>query len=120
MLVLLWWWLCALQEPLLEGSAAPCVVINGSSCTFSFALDALEVITQISQDFIPSTKADKVRRGRRMRPALQRVVDTDPCTPGWLMHARLILIIPVLILDIRVARQRTNSVWLLGRCTHAA
>lgn len=51
--------LCA-QGVLPEGSAAPCVVINGKALTFSFALDALEVIAQLSQDFIPALPNDKV------------------------------------------------------------
>lgn len=50
-----------LQGCLLEGSAAPCVVINGKSLTFSFALDALEVVAQLSQDFLPPLPNDKVR-----------------------------------------------------------
>jgi hypothetical protein len=52
---------CVLQGCLLEGSAAPCVVINGKSLTFSFALDALEVVAQLSQDFLPPLPNDKVR-----------------------------------------------------------
>lgn len=43
-----------------EGSAAPCVVINGKSCGFSFALDAFEVVAQLSQDFLPPSQHDKV------------------------------------------------------------
>lgn len=48
------------QGALPEGSAAPCVVINGKALTFSFALDALEVIVQLAQDFIPALPNDKV------------------------------------------------------------
>jgi hypothetical protein len=36
------------------------VVINGKSLTFSFALDALEVIAQLSHDFLPPLPNDKV------------------------------------------------------------
>jgi len=36
------------------------VVINGKALTFSFALDALEVIVQLAQDFIPALLNDKV------------------------------------------------------------
>lgn len=53
-----------LQGYQLEGSAAPCVVINGKSLTFSFALDALEVVAQLSQDFLPPLPNDKVRTRR--------------------------------------------------------
>jgi hypothetical protein len=50
-----------------EGSAAPCVVIYGKSLTFSFALDALEVTAQMSQDFLPPPPllpSDKVNHCR--------------------------------------------------------
>jgi hypothetical protein len=50
-----------LQGMLPEGSSAPCVIINGKALTFSFALDALEVIAQLSQDFLPPLPNDKVR-----------------------------------------------------------
>jgi hypothetical protein len=36
------------------------VVINGKALTFSFALDALEVIAQLSRDFLPPLPNDKV------------------------------------------------------------
>lgn len=49
-----------LQGSLPEGSAAPCVVINGKALTFNFALDALEVIAQLAQDFLPPLPNDKV------------------------------------------------------------
>lgn len=50
-----------MQGSLPQGAAAPCVVINGKALTFSFALDALEVIAQLSQDFLPLLPNDKVR-----------------------------------------------------------
>jgi hypothetical protein len=49
-----------LQGSLPEGSAAPCVVINGKAVTFNFALDALEVVAQLTPDFIPALPNDKV------------------------------------------------------------
>lgn len=54
----------AAQSPPPEGSK-PCVVIHGKACTFSFALDALEVVGQLASDFIPASRDDKVggRRG---------------------------------------------------------
>jgi hypothetical protein len=40
----------------------PCVVIDGSSSSFSFALDALEVVGQLAcEDWLPSNRDSKVR-----------------------------------------------------------
>jgi len=50
----------AQQEVVVEGSA-PCVVINSKACTFSFALDALDVAAQLREEFIPVCRDDKVR-----------------------------------------------------------
>eukprot|EP00775_Hariotina_reticulata_P007116 gene7116-7330_t len=46
------------QEVAAEGSA-PCVVINSKACTFSFALDALDVVAQLRDDFLPLSRDDK-------------------------------------------------------------
>jgi hypothetical protein len=55
---------CALQGVLPEGAVPPCVVIDGKSSSFSFALDALEVVRQLAcDDWLPSTRDTKVRRG---------------------------------------------------------
>jgi hypothetical protein len=62
-----------LQGLLPEGSSAPCVVINGKALTFSFALDALEVIAQLSQDFLPPLPNDKVRKEIQCFRACERL-----------------------------------------------
>jgi hypothetical protein len=44
----------------------PCVVIDGKSSSFSFALDALEVVGQLAcEDWLPSTRDTKVRPAGR-------------------------------------------------------
>lgn len=66
-----------MQGSLPEGSAPPCVVINGKALTFSFALDALEVTAQLSRDFLPPLPNDKVR------------CDTASCICMWRWRPQL-------------------------------
>lgn len=51
----------SLPEGASSSASPPCVVISGKShLSFSFALDALEVVAQLSGDFIPALPNDKV------------------------------------------------------------
>ncbi|WIA30517.1 hypothetical protein OEZ86_000601 [Tetradesmus obliquus] len=48
------------QGGLPEGSAPPCVVIDGASASFSFALDALAVVGQLAaEEWLPSSRDAK-------------------------------------------------------------